>query len=432
MNKRILRLAIPNIISNISVPLLGMVDIAIVGHLESAAYIGAIAIGSMIFSFIYWGLGFLRMGTSGMTAQAYGARNLKESILVFSRAILVAITLGLILIILQIPIANFSFFLIEGSSEVEMYAREYFLIRIWAAPASIGLYAFTGWFIGMQNAKTPMYITIFINLINVGFSFWFVYGMGMKADGVALGTVCAQYIGLILSLGIFLLYYKKLNKYFSWKDTFDLIAIKRFFSLNRDIFIRTFCLIIALSFFTVKSAAINDEILAINTLLFQFFLLFSYFIDGFAHASEALVGKYIGAKNKTQLKILIKRLFFWGGIVSIPFTLIYLLAGKNILLLLTNNKEIIEMSSSYLIWIILIPILSYPAFLYDGIFIGATAGKAMRNAMLISTFAIFLPLYYLLKEPMGNHGLWLAFLIFLVTRGISLGILSKNSIFNRV
>lgn len=432
MNKKILSLAIPSIISNISIPLIGMVDLALVGHLESIQYIGAIALGSMIFNFIYWGFGFLRMGTTGITAKAYGARNLKDASLTLARSFLIGIIGGLLVILLQKPIGLLSFYLLNGSEDVEQIAKQYFYIRIWAAPATLGLYSLTGWFIGMQNTRFPMIITISVNLLNVIFSMFFVLKLGMKSDGVALGTVLAQYSGFILGIFLYLNYYKKLNKYFNFSELIDSKAIKNFFNVNKDIFIRTLFLIFVFTFFTAESANIGDDILAINTLLLQYFMFFSYLIDGFAYAAEALTGKYIGSQSSKNLKLIIRKLFFWGAITSIPFSLTYLAGGKVILSLLTNNQELIKLSSEYMFWIALIPIITFPAFLLDGIFIGATASKGMRNTMIMSTTIFYLPVYYTLNSHLGNHALWLALMTFMISRGLLMFLRIKKDIYSQI
>ena len=420
MNKKILDLAIPNIISNITIPLLGMVDLAIMGHLESEIYIGAIAIGGMMFNFLYWGFGFLRMGTTGFTAQAWGAKNLNKITEILIQSLSIAILGSLLLILLQIPIEWLSFKLINGSFEVEHEAAKYFYVRIWAAPATLGLYAFYGWFIGMQNTKAPMVIAILINIFNIGFNLLFVYYFNMRSDGVALGTVISQYLGLITAIFIFSRFYKKLFKYIKFSALKKVQDIKYFFRVNANIFIRTLCLLFVFTFFTTHSANTSDRILSINTLLLQFLFIFSYFIDGFAHAAEALVGKYFGANKTDDLKKVVRLLFKWGISLSIPFSIAYFLFGKNLLFILTDNTEIIEDSAQYLIWIGILPLLSFAAFIWDGIFVGVTASKAMRNTMLLSAFLIFLPCFYFLKVHFGNHGLWIAMNLFMLSRGLLL------------
>lgn len=430
MNKRILNIAIPNIISNITIPLLGIVDLALVGHLDSEVYIGAIAIGSMIFNFIYWGFSFLRMGTSGFTAQAFGKRNLSECFHILYRALLVGLIGSILLLLLQKPIDLLSFFVIDGSTDVELYARQYFYIRIWAAPATIAIYSISGWYIGMQNAKIPMIIAIVINILNIIFNYTFVKILGMKSNGVALGTVLAQYSGLILSL-IFLYRNKiRLKKYFQFNLIVQVSALKRFFKVNRDIFIRTMSLVIALSFFTAQSAKDGDTLLAVNTLLLQFFTIYAYIVDGFAYAGEALAGKYYGARDIKKLKRVTKLLFNWGIVMSLMFTIIYYFGDKLLLGILTDNTLVIENIQPYLIWVYLIPFFSFGAFIWDGIYIGVTASASMRNAMLISTFLLFIPLYYLLHFYLDNHGLWAAFLVFMISRFITLSISAKKAIFS--
>jgi len=432
VNKEIFRLAIPNIISNLTVPILGMVDLALLGHLESEVYIGAIALGGMIFNIIYWGFGFLRMGTGGFTAQAYGREDKQEVALVLGRSLLVGLAGGILILILQYPISMLSFWIMDGSREVEVLAKEYFTIRVFAAPATISLYALTGWFLGMQNARYPLIIALVVNVLNLAFNFYFIYELGMKHEGVALGTVLAQYSGLILAVILLLKKYRNYFRYFQLSAMMKAKAMKEFFLVNADIVVRTLLLLFTFSFFTNQSAKISNEILAINTILLQYLFIFSYFIDGFANASEALVGKYFGAGNKADLKKVIRRIFLWGIYICIPFTLTYLFAGKNLLYLLTNQPEIIDDASGYLFWIAMVPFVTFAAFIWDGVYIGATATKAMRNAMIVSALLVFLPAYYLLVNLFGNHGLWFAMMLFMASRGIVLSIFYKSSILKKI
>ena len=434
MNRRILNLAVPNIISNVTVPLLSMVDISLVGHLDvnSKLHIGAISLGTMIFNFIYWGFSFLRMGTSGFAAQAFGRRDYRETMLVLSRAVSVAVGGAIFLLVLQYPIAKIGFYLLNGSAEVEALAREYYFIRIWAAPATIGLYALTGWFIGMQNARIPMAIAITVNVLNIGLNYTLIHYFGMASDGVALGTVIAQYCGFILALYIFFKRHSDLLKYWSYKAMLELKALKLFFSVNKNIFIRTMCLIFVMTFFTAQSADIGNTTLAVNSVLLQFFMFFSFVMDGFAYAAEALTGRFFGEHSKDKLTKTVKLLFLWGiGFASL-FTLVYIFLGDQILYLLTDNAEVLERSEDFIYWVWGIPIISFTAFLWDGIFIGATASRSMRNAMLLSTLVFFIPVYYLLIGPMGNHGLWLAFLFFQLSRGVIQTFQSPGAIFKKL
>jgi MATE family multidrug resistance protein len=312
---------------------------------------------------------------------------------------------------------------------VEELASEYFLIRIWAAPATLGLLALMGWFLGMQNARAPMILAILINVVNVAANFTFVYGFGFRSDGVAWGTLIAQYTGFITGIFIFLRYYGHVLKGFDRQAMLRLRAMKRFFMVNRDIMIRTIMLILAFSLFTTSSASMGDDVLAINTLLLQFLFLFSYFLDGFAYAAESLAGKFYGARDFSSLKTFIRYIFIWGTAISLPFGLAYLVVGHYILYILTDNAVVIRNALPYLPWLALVPIVSFGAFIWDGIFTGCTATAAMRNTMIISTVLIFIPLNYLLDGLLGNHGLWLSLMAFLLARSIIMTLYAPKSIF---
>ena len=416
-SQRILHIAIPSIVSNITVPLLGLVDVTIVGHLGSASYIGAIAVGGMLFNMIYWIFGFLRMGTSGLTAQAYGAHDLPEVSRILLRSSGISLLLALALLILQYPIRIIAFHLIEASPEVRELASLYFHICIWGAPATLGLYGFTGWFIGMQNSRFPMYIAITQNVVNIAASLFFVFACDMKVAGVALGTLIAQYAGLFMAYLLWLRYYRPLRKYIEWKRVFTHEAMARFFQVNRDIFLRTLCLVTVTVFFTSTGAAYGDVTLAVNTLLMQLFTLFSYIMDGFAYAGEALTGKYIGARNRTELRLTVRHLFGWGIALALAFTLLYDIGGKGFLGLLTNERTVIEASSAYFYWVLAIPLAGFSAFLLDGICIGATATGIMLKGMAAASAGFFL-IYYGLNASLGNHALWLAFVSYLALRGM--------------
>lgn len=428
LNRQITRLAVPNIISNISIPLLGIVDIAVLGHLESEVYIGAVALGGMLFNFIYWGFSFLRMGTGGFTAQAFGARDFRECGGILQRSLLVGVGGAVFILMLQLPIAWVAFALTDASPSVEFYAREYFLIRVWAAPATLALYALSGWFIGMQNTRFPMIITIIVNVLNLAFNLLLIYAFGMKSDGVALGTVLAQYCGLAVALFLFYRFYGRFRIRIPLKELLEKAKMKRFASVNTDIIIRTLSLVFVFSFFTAKSASENDVLLAVNTILLQFLMFFSYFIDGFAYAGEALTGKFKGAGNKTYLKKTIKVLFVWGAALSIPFSLLYLAIGNTLVELLTANPKVILLARDFTLWVAFIPLITFPAFIWDGIYIGTTASKAMRNSMLVATLTGFLPCYYLIHPIAGNHALWAAMLVFMLLRGVLLSLLAPKHI----
>ncbi|NDW18312.1 MATE family efflux transporter [Dysgonomonas sp. 216] len=424
MDKRILRLAIPNIISNITVPLLGMVDMFIVGHLSSELFIGAIAVGTMIFNFIYWNFGFLRMGTSGFTAQAFGAQDKQETVNILLRSLLVAIVIGLLIVILQYFILQLAFILIGASSGIKEYASSYFYIYVWAAPAVLSMYAFSGWFVGMQDSKTPMYISIAVNVINICVSILLVFVLHLELKGVALGSLIAQYSGFILSLIIWSRKYRKLKPFLNISFIKSIRDFVPFFKVNSDIFLRTLALVAVTTFFTSTSAKMGDTLLAVNSLLMQLFILFSYMMDGFAYAAEALTGRYVGAKQPLQLKILISRLFRWGIGLMIFFTIGYWLFADNILGILTDKQNIINIAHEYRFWVLLIPFAGFSAFLWDGVFVGMTASAQMRNSMFVATASFFL-IYYLFQNSLGNNALWLAFIIYLAMRGIMQSIIFR-------
>lgn len=417
MNREILRLAIPNIITTLTVPLLGMVDLAIVGHMGSETYIGAIALGTMIFNMIYWNFGFLRMGTSGFTAQACGAGDREETVHILFRALLIGLTAAGVLVLLQYPIRLLVFRLVEGSSGVEAVAAQYFHICIWAAPAILGLYAFKGWFIGMQNARLPMWIAIFMDVTNIALSLCFVFVFKMKIAGVALGTVLAQYAGFAAAVSCWLRNYRSDLRLFSWKAVCSREKMMAFFRVNADIFLRTLCLIAVFTFIPAAGARMGDDFLSANTLLMQFFTLFSYVMDGFAYAGESLVGKYVGAQNRERMRKAIRHLFGWGVLFSLLFSLVYALWGDGLLRLFTDNDGVVAFAGTYYFWVLMVPVVSFAAFLWDGILIGATASRLMRDSMFVAT-AVFFAVYFSARSAWGNHALWFAFLCFLALRGL--------------
>lgn len=430
LNKQILRLAIPNILSNLSVPLLSSVDTAVMGHLESPVYLGAIAVGSMIFSLLYWSFGFLRMGTTGLTAQAYGSKNNKEISNLLFRAIFISIGIGFAFIIFQNPISEIVFYFVEGSDEVEMFAGNYFDIRIYAAPATLSLFAFNGWFLGMQNAKIPLVLSLFVNILNIVFNLLFVYQFDMKVEGIAWGTVISQYLGLFLAIILFKKNYASKVNYFNIKLILNKEELLKFFKLNLDIFIRTLLLISTIAFFTAKSAEFNDNILAANFILLQLWLIVSYGVDGFAFASESLVGKFIGAKDSINLRKVISHSFVWGIGLGLLTSAIYLIFGRGIISLYTNQQDVIEVAMSFIIWVTISPVINSVSFIWDGIYIGATETRKMLYSMLISVLIFFYPIYFLTLEYIGNHSIWLALTFFMVIRGLTLTIYSKR-VFNK-
>lgn len=424
-DREILKIAIPSIVSNITVPLLGLVDTTIVGHLGAASYIGAIAVGGMLFNIIYWVFGFLRMGTSGMTSQAYGQKDEAESMRILARSTSIGMLIALALIILQYPIERIAFTFINATPEVEGFASLYFRICIWGAPAVLGLYSISGWCIGMQNSRYPMYIAITQNIVNILVSLVLVYAFDMKIEGVAIGTLVAQYSGFLMAIWLWSSHFRHLLRYVHLSTLMAKGAIRRFFQVNRDIFLRTLCLVAVTMYFTSAGAKQGDVVLAVNTLLMHFFTFFSYIMDGFAYAGEALAGKHIGANDRPALHQMVRQLFVWGIGLSLTFTLFYGIGGEAFLSLLTNETSVINASSTYFYWVLAIPLAGFAAFLYDGIFIGATATGLMLRAMLVASVAFFL-IYFGFRDVMGNHALWLAFIIYLALRGIVQGFLGRK------
>ncbi|TRX70839.1 MATE family efflux transporter [Carboxylicivirga sp. M1479] len=417
MNKNILKLALPNILTNLTVPLLGMVDMHLMGYQDSSIFMGAVALGGVVFNFVYWGFAFLRMSISGLAAQAYGRNSNQEMAMMLFRGMFLAISAGVILLLLQKGIITASFTILEGSSQVKELASNYFYVRIWAAPLAISLMVINGWFLGMQNAIYPMIISITINIINILSSFFFVKVLDMKVEGVALGSVIANIAGIILAIVLFLKKYHYILKEFNFKEVLDKVGLFRFLDVSGDIFLRTLCIIIVFTFFTSKSAGASDTILAANSALLQFLFLFSYFLDGFAYAAEALVGKFAGAKNIPQIKRTVKYLFGWGSGFAVVFMIIYGTLGDQLILLFTNQSEVIDTAKQFLPWLIILPLTGFSSFIWDGIFIGTTSSRLMRNTMLLATCVFFI-LYYSLKTTYNNHALWLAMNVFMLSRGV--------------
>lgn len=419
MNREILRLAVPNIISNITVPLMGIVSSAVAGHLDnSAATIGALAIGVSIFNFIYWNCSFVRMGTSGLTAQAFGAGNFHECTNMLVRGILVAAILGLLVICFQNPLGRLALWAMNGNEIV----HDYFYARIWAVPAGIMLFGFNGWYTGMQNAVIPMCIAVTVNIVHVSTSLWLVFGHGMGITGIAYGSVVAQNTGVLLAVLLLILRYRKILTRFTWREVVDWEPVRKFFLINRDIIVRTLCIVAVYTFFTAASARMEDPILlTVNTLLLQIFTLFSYMNDGFAYAAEALTGRFIGARDEQSLRRCLGRCLGWGTLISVLFVGIYLIWWRDLLGIFIkagtpDAAQVVSTAGNYIVWIILIPLASAMPFIMDGIMVGATETKVMRNSMLLSTVAYF-GIFYSLYPVIGNNALWLAFTLYMFLRG---------------
>ncbi|MBE6306207.1 MAG: MATE family efflux transporter [Bacteroidales bacterium] len=421
MNREIIRLAIPNIISNITVPLMGIVSTAIAGHYNSehsAATIGALAIGVSIFNFIYWNCAFVRMGTSGLTAQAFGANDFAECTRMLLRSIAIALVLGIAVVILQYPLGELSLWAMNGN---DLVAR-YFYTRIWAVPAGILLFALNGWFTGMQNAIIPMVVAVTVNIIHIICSFAFAFGLDMGIVGVAQASVVAQWCGVILATILLFVKFRHTFVVVSRREVFDRKAFTRFFAINGDIMIRTFCIVVVYTFFTAISARMDENILAVNTLLMQLFTLFSYMSDGFAYAAEALTGRFTGARDAVSLRRCVRLSIGWSVGIALLFVATYLGWWRDLLGIFVDSNQanasaLIELAGNYIGWVIIIPIACSVPFLLDGVIVGATQTRVMRNAMLLSTVAFF-AIFYGLQPIIGNNALWLAFTSYMVLRGI--------------
>lgn len=415
LNRQILALAIPAIIANITTPLLSLVDIAIVGRLGSPAYVGAVAVGGTLFSMLYWLFSFLRFGTSGLTAQSLGEGNDEKLRLTLLRSLMIAAIASLLLILLHRPLGGIALDFMDTDAETRRLAEIYFNLLIFGAPAVLAQYALTGWFVGRQDTRTPMWLSLVINVTNIGASLILVFGLRMKIEGVALGTLIAQWVGSIAGL---IVAAKRISlRRINLRSVINLPELKRFFSVNFDIFLRTLCLIAVSVWFTRSGASQGPEILAVNSMLLQLFILFSYFMDGFAFAAEALCGKLVGAGEHLQLKKAISTLLRWGLSMALIFTVIYAAGGEAFLRLLTDDGGIIHASEPYRLWAAAIPLAGFMAFTADGIVIGLTRTRVMLGSMAIATAAYFI-LWFWLSPILGNHALWIAFLTYLLLRGV--------------
>lgn len=420
MHKKVWQLAAPIILANMTVPLLGAVDIAVVGHLPGPQFMAAVGIGATIFSALYFGFVFLRMGTTGLVAIAYGGDNHHESTAWLIRSILIAIILGLLLIIAKPIISNICFYFIHPEGESLALAQQYFSIRIFSAPAALCNFALLGWMIGQHKTKQALYTQLILNITNIILDIYFVVNLKLGVPGAAYATVIAEYIGL--GYGLFLSY-QAIKLYFSQVAIAELLRIdklKKLASINNNIFIRSLCLQMALFYFTMTGATFGDTVLAVNAVLINFQLFMAYGLDGFANAAEALVGESIGKRQHKNFIKTLKVTALWSVLFAIIFTLVYALFWHPIVLLLTNVNTVILLAQQYIAWLILLPLLSVWSFWLDGVFIGATQTKPMRNSMIVSLI-IFVALCLTLTPTWGNHGLWCAFSVFMLIRAITLG-----------
>jgi len=418
---RVWRLAGPIIISNISVPLLGAVDTAVIGHLPEARFLGGVAVGAMIFTLIYWGFGFLRMGTGGLTAQAFGAEDADEVRACIARAAVIAIPVGLLLIALQSPIALAAFWIIEATPEVGALAAEYFFVRIWGAPATLMNFALLGWFIGVQNTKAALWHQLVLNGVNIVLDLIFVLGFGWDVAGVAAATAIADAVAVMFGLWLAMPILRRLGGVFVKGKILETAKLRRTIALNIDIFIRTICLVSAFAYFTAKGATFGNVVLAANAVLLNFQTFMAHALDALAHAGEALGGQAIGARDRKAFGGSVKLCMFWALVVAAGFSLVYLMLGPSIIAVLTDIEDVRTTAEKYLWWSVAMPLVAVFSYVLDGVFLGATQGRTMRNAM-IASLAIYLAACFVLIPLLDNDGLWAALLIFMGARGISLAV----------
>jgi len=416
INREMLALALPNIISNISIPLLSTVDTALMGRL-SDLHIGAVGLAAMIFNFFYWNFGFLRMATTGFTAQFFGKSDQTGQIMQFARGVLLALLLAFFFLLLQIPLAKAAFQLMNVGDQILPLVREYFFIRIWDVPATLALMVIMGWFFGMQNAIAPLIITIVVNVVNISLSYYFVAVLQLDVAGVAYGTVIAQYFGVLLAIFILVFKYNKLFVHFQSKLLLSFRNWGSFFRVNSDIFLRTLALTLVFAFFYSISAEMGAMVLAVNVILMQFVNWMSYGIDGFAYATESLIGKYKGKESESDMNVTLNLAFVWAGIMALLCALGYLIFGVDLLRIFTDVEEVIQAAIPYIVWMAIIPLVGFWSYVWDGIYIGLTASKSMRNAMIIS-FILFFGIYYLGGEDPSNNWLWASLVAFLVIRAV--------------
>lgn len=420
-NRRIWALAGPIILSNVTVPLLGAVDTAVVGRLPDPRYIGGVAIGALIFNFVYWGFGFLRMGTTGPTAQAWGAEDPAEIRAVLARALILAVGLGFVLLLLQGPIGALAFRLLHASAEVEAEGAAYYSVRIWGAPAALANYVLLGWFFGLQDARWPLVLQVFTNGLNIALDILFVVGLGWGVEGVAAATLIAEYAALALGLLLVARRLAMLPTGNAAMRILDGVRFRRMLSVNRDIFIRTLLLITSFALFTDRGAILGNLPLAANAVLLSLVSIATYGLDGFAHAAEALVGGAVGRRSAADLSGAVRAAMRWGGAAAALASVALAVAGGPMIDVMTTIHEVREAAREYLPWVVALPLVSIWCYLYDGIFLGATRGREMRNAAIVTT-ALYIAALWTVVPLWGNHGLWLSLLIMNALRGLTLAV----------
>ena len=410
------------VVSNLSVPLLGAVDTAVIGHLPEPHFLGAVAVGALIFNTLYFGCNFLRMGTTGLTAQAFGARDFDEARATLARALLISLVLALAFLALQGPVGWLAFYLVEPSEAVAVEGMRYYFIRVWGAPAALANFALVGWFIGMQNTRAALVLMLTVNGINIVLDLVLVLGFGLAVAGAAWATVAADYSGLILGLAVANRLASRHGGHWRARLVLDVAAMRRFLGINRDIFLRTLFVITAFALFTTLSARQGDVVLAANAVLLNLVIFFNFAFDGFAFAVEALTGRALGARRREDLAHAIRACLVWSLLLALLSVAVYGLAGAPIIRVLTDIEDVRAVAYDFLPWLIALPLVAVWGIFFDGVFTGTTRTADMRNTMLIA-FVIYTPCAWLLREPMGNHGLWLAMTVLYAVRGIGLGVI---------
>ena len=417
-HRSVLVVAVPIMLSNVSEPLIGVVNTAVIGQLKEPYYIGAIAVGALIFSFLFWGFGFLRLSTGGLSAQALGAGDRTELVAVLVRALMIGLAAGIGLVLLSPLIREAAFNLVGGSAEIRAHGETYFNYRIFAAPAALANYCVMGWFIGQSRAKLAFAVQLFLNLTNMALSAFFVLGLHMTSDGVGLAALIAEWSAVSLALVLAAVILRGMGAHISWSRILDPVRFKRTLLMNGDVMIRTLCLVFAFTFFTSRGARAGDVIVAANAVLLNLFEVSAYLIDGFAYASEALVGQSVGARNRQRFRAAVWLTSIWAMVLGVICSAVIWFFGPTLIDLMTLSPEVQETARTYLPWAAVAPLLGVICFQFDGIFTGAMATKDMRNMMILS-LAIFLLAWRLLEGPYGNHGLWAALDIFFIARGVT-------------
>ena len=420
-HRRVWKLTWPMVVSNLSIPLLGAVDTAVVGHLDEPIHLGAVAIGAVIFNFIYWGFGFLKMSTTGFSAQAYGAGDADEVRATLARALAIALVIAAAVLILRVPLGLAALYLFDASPAVEELAAVYVEVRIWSAPAALANYVILGAFLGTQNPRAALLHLFVLNGVNIVLDIAFVVGLGWGVAGVAAASVIAEYVALAFGAVLLARILKRIGGDWVRERILALAALRRTLRAHGDIFIRTLCLLVAFGVFTAQGAKLGDIVLAANAILLNFQSFTAFALDGIAHAAEALVGGAVGARNRAALRAAVRVSTFWAFVVAVVMTLVFAISGSTIIALLTGLAEVREAANAYLIWAIVLPLVSVWSYQLDGIYIGATRTRDMRNGMAAALAAYGITMW-LVFPAWGNHGLWFAFLVFMVARAITLAL----------